>query len=95
MQTAEKLPIALPPGKEAASRPITVSVNGRAVSFQEHKATGAEIKATAIRQGVPIHLDFALFEVQGHGSLKPIGDNDEVTLHPNQEFRAVAPDDNS
>jgi hypothetical protein len=63
--------------------------------FNERKATGAEIKTTAIGQGVPIQPDFALFELREHGVLKPVGDRDQVTLHPNQKFRAVAPDDNS
>lgn len=79
----------------AAARPVTVSVNERPVVFHRHKATGAQIKAAAVEQGVPIQQDFALFEVKGPGRLKPVGDDDEVALHPRQQFRAVAPDDNS
>jgi hypothetical protein len=71
-----------------------VTVNNRAVTFGDHKATGLEIKTTAISQGVPIQGDFALFEEKGD-HLKPVADGEEVTLHPNQKFRAVAPDDNS
>ena len=78
----------------ATPRAVTVSVNDHPVLFTEHKATGAEIKAAAIAQGVAIEQDFLLFLVQGD-HLRPIGDDDEVTLHPHQEFRAVAPDDNS
>lgn len=74
---------------------ITVSVNRQPVTFHQRKATGAEIKATAISQGVAIQSDFNLFIVEGPNQLKPIGDTDVVELHPNQEFRAVAPDDNS
>jgi hypothetical protein len=74
---------------------VEVTVNGRAVTFAVRKASGAEIKSTAIQQGVPIQQDFALFELKGQGNLKPMGDEEEVTLHPNQQFRAVAPDDNS
>ena len=74
---------------------IIVTVNGRAVIFTDHKATGLVIKTTAMNQGVPIQIDFALFEVKGGGHLKQIGDHETVTLHKNQAFRSVAPDDNS
>ena len=66
----------------------------RSVSSQRD-ATGAEIKATAIEQGVQIQADFILFEVQGHGSLKQIADHEQIALHEREKFRAVAPDDNS
>lgn len=79
----------------ASAHTITVLVNERPVVFHRHKATGAEIKATAIAQGVSIQPDFNLFEEKGHGTLKPVGDHDTVTLHPHQEFVATAPDDNS
>jgi len=82
---------------EADRKPITVivSVNRRQVTFTERHATGAEIKATAIMQGVPIQQDFALFQVRGHGDLKPVGDDEKITLNEKDEFRAIAPDDNS
>jgi hypothetical protein len=79
----------------AGPKVITVKVNNQPVVFEDHKATGAEIKATAIAQGVAIQADFALFEVKHGEPLKPIGDADTVTLHPQQAFRALAPDDNS
>jgi len=76
-------------------RQITVTVNGRKVEFRVRQVSGAEIKSTAIAQGVQIQQDFNLFEkVPGH-PLKPIGDTDVVELHDGEEFRAVAPDDNS
>lgn len=78
-----------------ARKPIIVSVNTTPVVFEEHRATGASIKAAAIIQGVAIQQDFVLFEVKGAGHLKPVGDADEITLHNGQDFRAVAPDDNS
>jgi hypothetical protein len=78
-----------------AAKDVTVTVNGRPVTFTDHKATGLEIKTTAINQGVPIQTDFALFEVKGGGHLKQIGDHETATLNKNQAFRAVAPDDNS
>jgi hypothetical protein len=81
--------------KDKNPKPITVEVNSRPVTLEDHKATGSEIKAAAIAQGVAIQQDFALFEVKGQGQLKAVGDNDEVTLNKNSKFRAVAPDDNS
>src|SRR6266852_6985890 len=80
-------------GGENPIKALTVTVNNRPVTFTEHKATGLEIKQTAISQGVSIQVDFALFEVKGQGNLKPVVDNDVVTLHPHQVFRATAPDD--
>ena len=74
---------------------ITVSVNEHPVKFHHRDATGAEIKATAIAQGVHIQPDFVLFEVKGHGSLKQVADHETVKLHEHEKFRAVAPDDNS
>ncbi|MGE0539194.1 MAG: multiubiquitin domain-containing protein [Dehalococcoidia bacterium] len=80
-----------------AERPVTVTVtvNNGPVVFHIKKATGSEIKATAISQGVNIQADFVLYEVHGGGKLKPVLDDDTVTLHERQAFRAVAPDDNS
>lgn len=74
---------------------ITVTVNERPVTFSEQKATGLEIKQTAIKQGVAIQEDFVLFEVRGNSPLKQIGDGETVNLHEKQKFRATAPDDNS
>ena len=84
--------------KDAAKgRPeITVKVNTINVVFKVKKVKGAEIKSEAIKQNVQIQQDFNLFEKVGNsGKLKPIKDDQVVNLHPNQEFRAVAPDDNS
>lgn len=75
--------------------PVIITVNGHSVTIPTHRATGLEIKREAIAQGVPIHLDFALFEVQHGGRLKQIGDHETVALHHGEVFRAVAPDDNS
>jgi hypothetical protein len=74
---------------------ITVTVNGNPVTFTERRATGLQIKKQAIDQGVTIQLDFVLYLERGQGQRVPIGDNEEVTLHNHQSFRALAPDDNS
>lgn len=81
--------------KPQPQRSIAVTVNERLVNFSEHKVTGLEIKQAAIQQGIVIQEDFVLFEVKGNASLKQITDSETITLHPNQAFRAVAPDDNS
>jgi hypothetical protein len=79
-------------------RTIEVSVNTRPVTLtDEHgraEATGAEIKAAAIAQGVSIQPDFALFVEHGN-ELDPVADVEVVHVRPHQKFRAVAPDDNS
>lgn len=75
---------------------IIVKVNGQNVTFTVKKATGLAIKQTAIDQQVEIQIDFALFLRRGNSTnWDPISDDKEIPLHPNQEFRAVAPDDNS
>ncbi len=74
---------------------MTVTVNRRQVVLNRHEAAGAQIKAAAIDQGVPIQPDFALFEDKGQGNLKTVGDKDVLILHEDETFRAVAPDDNS
>ncbi len=80
---------------DGADKAVTIKVNNHPVMFQDHKATGLEIKRTAIQQGVAIQEDFNLFRVKGGGQLDPVADGDEVTLHKDEEFRATAPDDNS
>jgi Multiubiquitin len=83
METAEKVKV------------IIVTVNNKPVEFKVHSATGAEIKATAIAQGVRIQQDFLLFEIRDHEPLKPVRDDEVESLHDGLKFRATAPDDNS
>ena len=74
---------------------VVVTVNRREVTFAVRRVTGAQIKETAIREGVPIQVDFALFRVQHDNHLKPVPDGETLELHEHEQFRAVAPDDNS
>lgn len=83
------------PAEAAVPHEIVVILNEHKVVFKVRKATGAEIKATSIQQGVQIKPDFSLFEVVGGNRLRPISDHDVVELHDKQVFRATAPDDNS
>lgn len=80
---------------EKDAKIVTVKVNNKPVTFPDHKVTGLEIKQTAIQQGVAIQEDFNLFRVKGGGKLDPVADDERVTLHKDEEFRATAPDDNS
>jgi hypothetical protein len=74
---------------------VTVSVNEQPVKLEGHRATGAEIKAAAIAQGVHIQPNFVLQEELPNGTSRIVGDNDEVHLREHLRFTAIAPDDNS
>src|SRR5438094_7067126 len=76
-------------------RIVTVSVNEQPVTLDGKTATGAQIKAAAIGQGVHIQPNFVLQEELPNGTSRVIGDNDEVRLREHLRFTAIAPDDNS
>lgn len=79
----------------SSNHTVTITVNERLVSLEGPRTTGLKIKQAAIAQGVAISLDFVLSEELNDRRTKIVGDNDEVTIHPNQRFLCVAPDDNS
>jgi hypothetical protein len=79
---------------QAATKTVQIQVNGKPVTLPEDKTTGRAIKDAAIKQGVQIRIDFNLFRIEGN-SQHPVGDNQQVTVHNDERFRAVAPDDNS
>lgn len=62
---------------------FTIFVNNQAFTTNEHKLTGAQVKAIA---GVP--NDYELFEVKGDKTV-PIGDSQEVQIHEKIHFRAI------
>jgi hypothetical protein len=74
---------------------IVVTVNEQPVKLQGHSATGAEIKAAAIAQGVHIQQNFVLQEELPNGTSRIVGDGDKVHLREHLRFTAIAPDDNS
>jgi hypothetical protein len=74
---------------------ITIYVNDQPVKLEGPTATGAEIKAAAIKQGVQIHQNFVLQEELPNGTSRIVGDHDEVRLREHLRFTAIAPDDNS
>ncbi len=81
--------------QEHKLKPVTVHVNERPVTMARHRASGLEIKSTAIVQGVSIEEDFILVEELAHGRTKIIGDNDIVGLHSDSRFLANDGDDNA
>ena len=74
---------------------VTVTVNEQPVRLEGHVATGSEIKAAAIKQGVQIQPNFVLQEELPNGTSRIVGDNDKVHLREHLRFTAIAPDDNS
>lgn len=74
---------------------ITIIVNEQPVRFDHKTATGAEIKAAAISQGVHIQPNFVLQEELPNGTSRIVGDGDKVHLHEHLGFTAITPDDNS
>lgn len=74
---------------------VQILVNDRPVIMTERKANGVEIKQAAIKQGVPIKLDFVLSVVGEDGRTHLVRDHEEVKLHPGQHFVAIPGDDNS
>jgi hypothetical protein len=80
---------------EAPGRlPVEVMVNGQAVELAERRMTGLEIKQAAIAQGVLLEETFQLSVRHGQ-RYQVVGDDERITVRPNLEFLAVAPDDNS
>lgn len=75
---------------------LTIKVNKKPVTVAKRRLTGLEIKQAAIDQGVNIKASFVLYEMKQDGDMGPaIPDDKKVTLHDCDEFRCVAPDDNS
>lgn len=82
-------------GEEHKNHAVTVTVNEQPVKLHGHTASGAEIKAAAIAQGVHIQPNFVLQEELPNGTSRIVGDNDQVHLREHLRFTAIAPDDNS
>jgi len=74
---------------------VVITVNEQPVTMEGKSATGAEIKAAAIAQGVAIKPNFVLQEELPNGTGRVIGDGDSVHLRPHLRFTAIQPDDNS
>ncbi|WFU14635.1 multiubiquitin domain-containing protein [Bradyrhizobium sp. CB3481] len=74
---------------------VIITVNEQSVNLIGHSASGTEIKAAAIAQGVAIQPNFVLQEELPNGTSRIVGDHDVVRLREHLRFTAIAPDDNS
>ncbi len=74
---------------------VTIAVNDQPVEIRGPRATGLEIKQSAITQGVRIELSFVLSEELPNRRTRIVGDTDVVIVTKHSRFVAVAPDDNS
>lgn len=75
---------------------LTIKVNNNPVRFTKRRVTGLEVKQTAIAQGVKIEEGFVLYAITPEGNQGPaIRDDAKLSLKSCDEFRCVAPDDNS
>jgi hypothetical protein len=74
---------------------VTVLVNAQPVRLEGKTATGAQIKAAAMAQGVVIQPNFLLQEELPNGTSRIVGNSDTVHLREHLQFTAIAPDDNS
>ncbi len=72
---------------------IEIEVNNKRVDLHQREVTGNEIKAAAIQQGVAIEQDFLLYIVRGGDHLDRVQDDQKVTVHEGERFRAITPDD--
>jgi hypothetical protein len=74
---------------------IEVLVNELSVLLEGADQTGLSIKEAAIKQKVPIQLDFLLSIELGGGKTELIGDDQTIKVHAHERFIAIANDDNS
>lgn len=68
-----------PPDKKE----ITFFVNNQPVATKQ-----MELNGTAIKELAKIPADYELYEVRGNETV-PIGDNQIVHIHENEQFRAI------
>jgi hypothetical protein len=76
----------LPDGHSAA-----IYVNKQRVLLERETATGAEIKAAAIAQGMNVRPNFVLVEVLANGTSRAVAENEVVRVRENNRLITVAP----
>jgi len=74
---------------------VEITVNNRKVEIRRGVHTGAEIKAAAIAQGVPIKESFTLSEELPDGGSRIIGNDDPVRIKGGEAFLAIDDHDDS
>jgi hypothetical protein len=67
------------------TKQVTVTVDGKRVTFPTDRVTGKDIKEEA---GIP--LDYSLY-LRHHGDNEPISNQEEVELHEDQHFFSRPP----
>jgi hypothetical protein len=73
----------------AAPPILEIRVNDIPVKFHRHRATGIEIKETAIEQGLAIEKNFRLIKIHD-GHEIDVADEEIIELHRHEVFLAVA-----
>ncbi|WP_410611104.1 multiubiquitin domain-containing protein [Amycolatopsis sp. lyj-109] len=73
---------------------ISVIVNDDRVILTEHRLNGAQIKTAAVEQGADLRIGFQLSVKRGD-HFHVVDDDEVITVHEDDEFVAVAADDNS
>lgn len=75
---------------------VVIFVNNKEVKMPRGLATALEIKEAAIKQQVSICVDCVLYRLKADGSHSAaIRDHEKVNLECGDQFRCIAPDDNS
>jgi sulfur carrier protein ThiS len=75
---------------EQGHHTITIMVNEQPVRLNGHTATGSEIKAAAIDQGMQIEHNFVLLVKVSDDITSVIDDEEEVPLHEHLPFIAIS-----
>ena len=74
---------------------ILIEVNDLPVTVAKRSMRGAEIKAAAIAQKVPIQANFTLILKRPGQASHTVGDDDEIPVHKALQFSCLPGDDNS
>jgi hypothetical protein len=74
------------------TKPIAVLINGVKVTLPDKEIAGAAIIEAAIATGLSIQSDFVLY-ARRDGQYTKVESSETITVHTNEKFRAVAPDD--
>jgi hypothetical protein len=75
---------------------ITIFVNNKPVKMHQRRVTALQIKEAAIQQDMNICKDCVLYRIKPDGSHSAaIRDHEHITIHCDEHFRCIAPDDNS
>lgn len=77
------------------SKVITVEFNFTDLDLPKDEMTGAEVKAAAIAQGLPIQAGFVLSVTKRNGKFEVVDDTEVIKIRKGLSFTCVDSDDNS